>query len=99
MTLADLMTAKRYGLNITVIVLNNGALQMERDKIQAENADEVGVSLTNPDFVRIAEACGWDGYCAENSDSLESTIEKALKSDLPNLVEIKTAQVFFPETE
>ena len=30
MVLADLLTATRYELNITVVVLNNESLQMER---------------------------------------------------------------------
>ena len=99
MTLADLLTAKRYGIKITVIVLNNESLQMERDKIKAEGGDEVGVGLTNPDFVKIAEACGWKGLHVESESSLEASIEEALQSDLPALVDISTAQIFFPETE
>ena len=99
MTLADLLTAKRYGIKITVIVLNNESLQMERDKIKAEGGDEVGVGLTNPDFVKIAEACGWKGLHVESESSLEASIEEALQSDLPALVDIRTAQIFFPETE
>lgn len=58
MVLADLLTATRYELNITVVVLNNESLQMERDKIKAEEMREVGVDLTNPDFIKLAEACG-----------------------------------------
>ena len=54
MVLADLLTATRYKLNITVVVLNNESLQMERNKIQAENKKEVGVDLTNPDFIKLA---------------------------------------------
>lgn len=99
MTLADLLTAKRYGIKITVIVLNNESLQMERDKIKAEGGDEVGVGLTNPDFVKIAEACGWKGLDVESDSSLETTITEALQSDLPALVNVRTAQIFFPETE
>ncbi|MGE7601696.1 thiamine pyrophosphate-binding protein [Peribacillus sp. NPDC097675] len=99
MTLADLLTAQRYGIKITVIVLNNESLQMERDKIKAEGGDEVGVGLTNPDFVKIAEACGWKGLYVESESALEASLEEALHSDLPALVDIRTAQIFFPETE
>lgn len=99
MVLADLLTATRYKLNITVVVLNNESLQMERDKIQAENKKEVGVDLTNPDFVKLAEACGWQGFRAESDTELESLLEQALNTNAPTLVDISTAQVFFPETE
>ncbi|KGR76368.1 thiamine pyrophosphate-binding protein [Ureibacillus sinduriensis] len=99
MVLADLLTATRYGLDITVIVLNNESLQMERDKLEAAKKKEVGVDLTNPDFVKLAEACGWTGLRASNDSELESLLEEALNTKAPTLVDIRTAQVFFPETK
>lgn len=99
MVLADLLTATRYELGITVVVLNNESLQMERDKIQAEKKKEVGVDLTNPDFVKLAEACGWKGLRASSDTELESLLEEALNTNAPTLVDISTAQVFFPETK
>ncbi|MFS0688005.1 thiamine pyrophosphate-dependent enzyme [Sporosarcina sp. 179-K 8C2 HS] len=98
MTLADLTTATRYGLDITVIVLNNGSLQMERDKIKVMDKKEVGVDLTNPDFIKIAEACGWNGFHVATDQELESVLESALKTKAPTLVDIQTSQAFFPET-
>ncbi|WP_342536279.1 thiamine pyrophosphate-binding protein [Sporosarcina sp. FSL K6-3508] len=99
MTLADLLTATRYELNITVVVLNNGALQMERDKINVMGKKEVGVDLTNPDFVKVAEACGWKGFRAEPETQLEYLLKEAFQTNGPSLVDISTAQAFFPETE
>ena len=99
MTLADLLTASRYNLDITVIVFNNGTLQMESDKIQAAGLQEVGTKLTNPDFVKVAEACSWTAFRVNNEDELESTIQKAITTNGPCLVDIPTAKAFFPETE
>lgn len=99
MVLADLLTATRYELNITVIVLNNESLQMERDKIKAEEMREVGVDLTNPDFIKLAEACGWKGLRPSSDSELESVLQEALNTNTPTLVDISTAQVFFPETK
>lgn len=99
MTLADLLTATRYHLDITVIVFNNGALQMESDKMQVLGAREEGTQLTNPDFVQVAEACGWTGFRIDTDKDLESTLERAIHSVGPTLVDIQTAQAFFPETE
>ncbi|RHW34101.1 thiamine pyrophosphate-binding protein [Lysinibacillus yapensis] len=99
MVLADLLTATRYELNITVVVLNNESLQMERDKLKVAKKKEVGVDLTNPDFVKLAEACGWKGLRADSDIELESVLEEALNTNAPTLVDISTAQVFFPETE
>lgn len=99
MVLADLLTATRYGLDITVIVLNNESLQMERDKLKVAEKKEVGVDLTNPDFVKLAEACGWKGVSPSSDSELESLLEEALNTNAPTLVDIRTAQVFFPETQ
>ncbi|MGE7981419.1 thiamine pyrophosphate-binding protein [Solibacillus sp. NPDC093137] len=99
MVLADLLTATRYELDITVVVLNNESLQMERDKLKVAKKEEVGVDLTNPDFVKLAEACGWKGLRPASDTELESIMEGALNTKGPTLVDISTAQVFFPETQ
>lgn len=80
MTLADLLTATRYELDITVIVMNNHALQMERDKLKAAGEEEVGVELTNPDFVKIAEACGWKGFRIESDSNLDDVLQEAFNT-------------------
>jgi len=99
MTLADLLTATRYNLDITVIVFNNGSLQMESDKIQAAGLKEEGTQLTNPNFVKVAEACGWTAFEVEEEGELESAIQNAVGTAGPTLVNAITAQTFFPETE
>lgn len=99
MVLADLLTATRYGLDVTVVVLNNESLQMEVDKLKVLGAKGVGTDLTNPDFVKLAEACGWTGFRPESEEELESVMEQALNTGGPALVDIPTAQAFFPETE
>ncbi len=99
MTLADLTTATQLKLDITVVVFNNRALQMESDKIQAAGVKELGTQLTNPDFVKVAEACGWKGYRITEDSGMEKILVEALKYQGPTLVDIDTEQAFFPETE
>ncbi|MEK5444135.1 thiamine pyrophosphate-binding protein [Fredinandcohnia sp. FSL W7-1320] len=99
MTLADLLTAIRYNLNITVIIFNNHALQMERDKMIASGSVQKDVDLTNPDFVKIAEACSWKGYSIREDSELEATLKKALLHNGPVLIEVETAPIFHPETK
>ena len=99
MTLADLTTATQLDLNITVVVFNNHALQMESDKIQAAGVKELGTQLTNPDFVKVAEACGLKGYHIKGDSGMEEILVEALKYQGPALVDIDKEQAFFPETE
>ncbi|WP_286885303.1 thiamine pyrophosphate-binding protein [Aneurinibacillus sp. UBA3580] len=99
MVLADLLTAARYELQITVIVFNNGYLQMERDKMIVSGFKQEGVDITNPDFVKVAEACGWNGYRVDSDAQLEQILQQALSSRRPALVEVLTAPVVHPETK
>jgi pyruvate oxidase len=99
MTLADLLTAVRYNLNITIIVFNNHTLQMEKDKMIVGGYLQEGVDLTNPNFVGIAEACGLKGYRIANDSELEQTISDALNHNEPALIDVTTAAVVHPETK
>ncbi|KPD08211.1 pyruvate oxidase [Aneurinibacillus migulanus] len=99
MVLADLLTATRYNLQITVIVFNNGYLQMERDKMIVSGFNQEGTDLTNPDFVTLAQACSWNGYRIDSDTKLEEILQQALASNRPALVEVLTAPVVHPETK
>lgn len=97
MVLAELLTASRYHLKITLIVFNNGTLQMELDKMVLEGLTQEGVTLTNPDFVLLAQACGWDGYRVEHSSELEQVMQNALTSPNPSLIDVYTEQTIHPD--
>ncbi|MBM4764814.1 thiamine pyrophosphate-binding protein [Bacillus sp. B15-48] len=99
MTLADLLTAVKYKLNIVVIIFNNHALQMERDKMIASGSNEMGVDLTNPDFIKMAEACFWKGYHIKDESELDHTLKKAFLNEGPTLISVETAPVIHPETK
>lgn len=99
MVMADLLTATRYSLPITVVVFNNGSLQMELDKMIAGGYQAEGVRLTNPDFVKLAEACGWDGYRADTEDQFADVLRQALQAGKPALIDVNTAAVVHPETK
>ncbi|MFT9846564.1 thiamine pyrophosphate-binding protein [Aneurinibacillus sp. REN35] len=99
MTLADLLTAARYSLQLTVVVCNNGYLQMERDKMIAGGFRQEGVDVTNPDFVKAAEACRWNGYRVDSDTQLEDILQQAFTSNRPALIDVATASVMHPETK
>ncbi|KEO81572.1 thiamine pyrophosphate-binding protein [Tumebacillus flagellatus] len=96
MNLADLATLARYNLAVTVVVVNNGYLQMETDRQRVGNHSQLGSDLTNPDFVQVAEACGLAGFRVQDSRELDSVLSQALSLPGPSLVEVNTADVIFP---
>ena len=97
MVLAELLTASRYHLKVTLIVFNNGTLQMEKDKMVLKGLNQEGVTLTNPDFSLLAQACGWDGYRVEHSTKLEQVLQHALQSSKPALIDVYTEQRIHPD--
>jgi len=97
MVLADLITATRYELPITVIVFHNGTLQMEQDKMSMKGLRPEGTYLLNPDFAKVADACGWNAYRIENAEQLEEALKRSLTSDKPVLLDVITARVPHPD--
>lgn len=97
MVLADLITASRYGFLITLIVLNNGTLQMERDKMLMKGLQPQGTEIANPDFVKVSEACGWISYHAEHADQLANALLMSQNSSKPSLINVRTARIPHPD--
>ena len=54
----ELLTAAREGLDLTVVVFNDGALGLIRSLQQRVHGRETGVSLRNPGFEDLARALG-----------------------------------------
>ncbi|RKD24716.1 pyruvate oxidase [Ammoniphilus oxalaticus] len=97
MVLADLLTATRYQLPITIVLFNNGGLQMERDKMLMKGLIPEGTDLTNPDFAILAEACGWTAFKVDHSDQLVSVFQQAFATNAPCLIDICAAPVTHPD--
>lgn len=95
-TLAEFSTAVRYNLPITVVVVNNGYLAMEKDRMQLAGMNYEATSLTNPDFAKYAELCGGRGFRVESTAQLTGALQDALDSSGPALVDVLTAAPLFP---
>lgn len=96
MVLAELLTAVRYKLNITLILFNNGSYQMEADKMRMKGQVPYGHDLTNPDFVQLAEACGWKSVRLSSEDQPETVIQQAIDSQVPVFIDIPTSRSPYP---
>lgn len=96
MVLAELLTAVKYKLNITLILFNNGSLQMEADKMRMKGQVPYGHELTNPDFVKLAESCGWEAVRLDHDVQLETVIQQALNSQKPVFIDIPISRSPYP---
>lgn len=83
----ELETAVRLGLNLVVLVLNDGAYGMIRWKQAVDKFPDFGMTFGNPDFVRYAEAYGAKGSRVTSAEALVPTLDAAFKGGGVHLVD------------
>ncbi len=76
----ELETALRLNMHITVLILRDDGYGMIRWKQTRMGYAEFGVSYTNPDFVKYAEAYGASGYRVESAGALLPLLEHCIRT-------------------
>lgn len=81
MNIQELSTCLQYGLNVKVIILNNGYLGMVRQWQEMFYDKRYSMSYMEslPDFVKLAEAYGHIGVQLSNPDTLEEDLRKVFE--------------------
>ena len=89
MTCQELSTAAHYGLNLTVIVVNNNRLGTIRAHQEREYPKRVsGTDLTNPDFCAFATSFGATAVKADTREAFKAAIAQARARRGLNLIEV-----------
>jgi acetolactate synthase-1/2/3 large subunit len=85
----ELATAVHNQINLISIVFNNRCFgNVLRDQKTAFDGHFIGESLTNPDFVKLAQSFGAKAYRAVNPVELKSALTSALNDSGPVLIEV-----------
>ncbi|TSA18697.1 MAG: hypothetical protein D4R74_00785 [Betaproteobacteria bacterium] len=88
----ELATAVKYDINLVTIVFNNSSYgNVLRDQRNVYKGREIGSSLTNPDFVKLAASFGATAYLAKTPAQLKTALEKGFAQTGPVLIEVPTA--------
>ena len=88
-TVEELATAAQYGIAVVALVFNNqGFGNVRRDQEQRFDGRLLGCDLTNPDFMKLAEAFGVAGARVHSPEALGRALERALADARPALIEI-----------
>lgn len=88
---AELETLVRMGINLTLIVLNNGVLGYQKDAETVKFGSYTTACHFAPvDHAAIARACGCEGARIDRTEDIASALRAALKSEGPTLIEIMT---------
>jgi acetolactate synthase-1/2/3 large subunit len=92
MTLQELATARCYGINVIVAVMNNGWLGMVRqwqELFHDERYSQTHLFAEIPDYVKLAEAFGCAGFRAESESEVDVAIRGALECGLPAVIDFR----------
>ena len=88
MNLQELATCREHNIPVKIIIMNNGYLGMVRQMQEKFYHNCYQVEMTNPDFVKIAEAYDLFAIRVKKSDELIPAINKAISYNGTAIVDI-----------
>lgn len=87
MNIAELETAIRLKLNISILILKDDGFGMIRWKQQESHLKNFGLSFGNPDFVKLAESFGAHGYKIKKAHDLKKILKSTLSKPGVHVIE------------
>ncbi len=89
----ELVTAAQYGIGLVTVLFNNSTFgNVRRDLRKFYKGRTIATDFINPDFVKLAESCGVDGYQVSSPGELKPALQKALENaereNAPALIEV-----------
>ncbi len=88
MNIQELETAKRFNLDFTVIVFNDGKYSLIAKEQKMAGVPVSSISFTNPDFPKLAESFGMKHFTARDSNEFRKSLKDALSGGGRNLIEV-----------
>jgi len=89
MLMGEFLTAVKYNLPIVVVIIKNNTLgQIKWEQIVFLGNPEYGCELQSCNFAKYAEACGGLGWTVERPEEIRPTLQHALSSGRPCVVEV-----------
>src|SRR5205085_9286756 len=88
MMMGELLTMVKYKLPVKIVVLKNNSLgQIKWGQMVFEGNPQFGVELQPLDFARYAQACGANGFTADDPGNVADVLRAAFESDGPAVVQ------------
>src|SRR5437764_3783162 len=93
--LAELSTARKFGIGLVTVVFNDGAYgNVRRAQVEQFDGRVHGSELLNPDFVQLAESFGVRGTRATTPAELEGVLRETLGSaNEPVLIDVPVGRM------
>jgi acetolactate synthase-1/2/3 large subunit len=88
MNVQEMETARRLNVDIVVLVWEDGGYGLIEWKQENEFNRHTDLAFSNPDWLELASAFGWNGHRVDNSKDLAGVLQTALQESGPSLVTI-----------
>lgn len=91
MTNQEIALLPEYGLNVKIVLINNGTLGMVKQWQDKFFNHRFSHSVFNdqPDFMKMAEAYGVKGFLVDHPNKLTKTLDSAFNYSGPALIEVR----------
>ena len=86
MNVQEMETARRLNASITAMVWEDHAYGLIQWKQEIDFGRHTDLSFGNPDWLKLAEAFGWNGFRCEKSRDLRPMLEKSFALPGPSLL-------------
>ncbi|MDQ0748632.1 acetolactate synthase-1/2/3 large subunit [Streptomyces africanus] len=96
-SIAELATARQYGLNVTWLIVDDGGYGILREYMTDAFGEATATELTRPDYVALAESFGVPGV-RTTPETLEQDLAKQLASPGPSVVLLPAVLRMFAPT-
>ena len=93
-TMPELVTAAEAGLNLPIVIWENGGLKQIQDDMDRRDIARVGVEGINPDFVALAKACRCHGTAPQNESEFRNAFLEALAGDRPTVIVVREGEAW-----
>jgi acetolactate synthase-1/2/3 large subunit len=93
MTQAELSTAAQEGVKVNIAIINNGYLGMVRQWQEFfYDRRYAATPLRSPDFLKIADAHGLNGFRVESRGQVNDTVQRARAADGTVIIDFRVEQ-------
>jgi acetolactate synthase-1/2/3 large subunit len=93
MTQAELSTAAQEGVKVNIAIINNGYLGMVRQWQEFfYDRRYAATPLRSPDFLKIADAHGLQGFRVESRGQVHDTVQRARAADGTVIIDFRVEQ-------
>ncbi len=92
----ELATARKYGLNVAIVIFNDGHFGNVRALQKLQFGADYGADLLNPDFAALAAAFGVPHAVAKSPADLEALLRSSFGAKGPAVIEVALGDVPSP---